>query len=74
MPLYEYTCSACAETFEVRRPAAERREPHECPSCGRSTAVLQMSSPAVLRARQMQTMGTCPTTGRACGCAHAIRD
>lgn len=73
MPMYEYACPACGEAFERRRSAAERNEVQECPSCGGTDAVLQMSVPAVLGARLPQTMGTCPSTGNACGCQHAIR-
>jgi putative FmdB family regulatory protein len=74
MPMYEYSCPACGAGFERRRPAAERNDAHACPSCGGTDAVLQMSAPAVLGARSLQTMGTCPTSGKACGCAHAIRN
>jgi putative FmdB family regulatory protein len=31
VPLYEYRCPECDETFEVRRPMAEASEPVDCP-------------------------------------------
>lgn len=30
MPLYEYRCKTCDETFEVRRPMSEAGAPAEC--------------------------------------------
>lgn len=32
MPLYEYRCRTCDETFERRRPMSEASDPAECPS------------------------------------------
>ncbi|HEY8527203.1 MAG TPA: zinc ribbon domain-containing protein [Acidimicrobiales bacterium] len=31
MPLYDFRCRTCDETFEVRRPMAEADEPATCP-------------------------------------------
>ena len=31
MPLYEYRCPICDDTFEARRPMAEASDPIECP-------------------------------------------
>ncbi|HEY6531193.1 MAG TPA: zinc ribbon domain-containing protein [Acidimicrobiales bacterium] len=31
MPLYEFRCPICDETFEVRRPMAEASDPVACP-------------------------------------------
>ena len=33
MPLYEYQCLDCADTFEKRRTFAEADTPAACPSC-----------------------------------------
>jgi putative FmdB family regulatory protein len=74
MPMYEYSCATCGNAFERRRPAAERNDAQACPSCGATEVILQMSAPAVHGARSLQAMGTCPTSGKACGCAHAIRN
>jgi len=34
MPLYEYTCTACGETFEIVSSLAERDAKAVCPACG----------------------------------------
>jgi len=34
MPLYEYRCAACDETFEFIASLAERDEKAVCPACG----------------------------------------
>ena len=34
MPLYEYRCTACGETFEIIASLAERDEKAVCPACG----------------------------------------
>ena len=31
MPLYEFRCPICDDTFEARRPMAEASDPIECP-------------------------------------------
>jgi putative FmdB family regulatory protein len=31
VPLYEYRCPICDDTFEARRPMAEASDPIECP-------------------------------------------
>jgi len=33
MPLYEYQCLDCSDTFEARRPFAQSDKPASCPSC-----------------------------------------
>ena len=32
MPLYEYRCRACGETFDQLRPAAAADDPADCPA------------------------------------------
>ena len=34
MPIYEYTCGACSETFEIISSLADRDEKAVCPECG----------------------------------------
>ena len=34
MPLYEYRCTECGETFEIIAGLAERDEKAVCPACG----------------------------------------
>jgi putative FmdB family regulatory protein len=33
MPIYEYRCEICRETFERLRPMREADEPTTCPRC-----------------------------------------
>jgi putative FmdB family regulatory protein len=35
MPVYEYKCCTCGETFDVVAPFAEREAKAVCPACGR---------------------------------------
>lgn len=75
MPLYEYRCRTCDETFERRRPMSEAGDPAECShghvdsvrllsvfaSVGGSSAAGAAPAPAPARG------GVC---GSGCGCAH----
>jgi putative FmdB family regulatory protein len=75
MPFYEYDCTDCGATFERRLRVDERNTPQPCPHCGEEHASLRMSLPALVgAAAPTASMGTCPTTGSACGCAHAARN
>jgi len=33
MPIYEYRCPSCQETFEQRRPMSRAADPAACPNC-----------------------------------------
>jgi putative FmdB family regulatory protein len=33
MPIYEYRCPSCSETFERMRPMSQATEPVPCPRC-----------------------------------------
>ena len=33
MPMYEYTCSSCGESYELLRSADERDQASQCPHC-----------------------------------------
>jgi putative FmdB family regulatory protein len=33
MPIYEYTCPKCGDTFEMMRPMSRSTEPASCPTC-----------------------------------------
>ena len=44
MPLYEYRCQSCMDTFEVLTTFAERDQGQACPSCeSKQTRVLVSS-------------------------------
>lgn len=34
MPIYEYTCTICSNSFQKLRPMSEVNEPAHCPDCG----------------------------------------
>ncbi len=78
MPIYEYACRHCGTAFERRLKMDERLAAQVCPSCGQKGAVLRMSAPALVGGGESSPasgdLGTCPSTGAACGCAHAIRN
>jgi len=41
MPIYEYTCESCKNTFELMRPISKSAEPATCPKCkGKSKRIL----------------------------------
>lgn len=75
MPIYEYTCPACGNGFERRLKIEERLLAQPCPQCGEKRAALRMSAPSLVTGgAASEPLGHCPTSGRPCGCAHAIRD
>jgi len=51
MPLYEYRCTACGETFEIVSSLAERDEKAVCPACGGHDAA-RVFSPITLAGRR----------------------
>ncbi len=34
MPMYEYLCQVCGNSFEKLLPIAQADAPHVCPACG----------------------------------------
>jgi putative FmdB family regulatory protein len=51
MPLYEYKCTRCGETFEIIAGLAERDEKAVCPACGGREAA-RVFSPITLAGRR----------------------
>ena len=81
MPLYEYFCAECSDTFETIRPAAQADAPVVCPRCQASSPqrVLSLVGSSVRKgtaragaaAAAMATSGMGGACcGGACGCAH----
>lgn len=75
MPLYEYRCRTCDETFERRRSMSEASEPAEC-SAGHLDSVRLLS---VFASVGSGSAGAAPSTpapsqggvcGSGCGCHH----
>jgi putative FmdB family regulatory protein len=51
MPLYEYRCTACGETFEILASLAARDEKAVCPACS-GHQVTRVFSPITLAGRR----------------------
>jgi putative FmdB family regulatory protein len=70
--LYEYRCNACAATFEVLRPMADRELAAVCPSCeSRATMPLISRVAAVVGAGaepRSEAGGGGGCCGGSCGC------
>jgi putative FmdB family regulatory protein len=62
MPMYEYTCTDCAHTFET---LVLGQEQPECPQCASRHLQRLMSIPSVGRANTPTT--SCPPDGSPCG-------
>lgn len=75
MPLYDFRCRTCDETFEIRRPMSEASDPATCPQ-GHEGAVRLLSVFASVGASgsSAPTPTTPRPTGGGCGggcaCAH----
>ncbi|MCU1400806.1 MAG: hypothetical protein JWN62_3915 [Acidimicrobiales bacterium] len=76
MPLYDFRCKTCDDTFEVRRSMAESDQPATCPA-GHAETVRLLSvfasvgggsaGPAKQATVAPMSGGGC---GSACGCHH----
>ena len=73
MPLYEFRCKTCDDTFEVRRPMSESSAPATCPQ-GHDGAVRLLSVFASVGAAGAPAPSAAPRPaggcGGACACAH----
>jgi putative FmdB family regulatory protein len=49
MPIYEYSCSACADAFETLILRKSDEGEVACPACGSRRVERRMSRPAALR-------------------------
>lgn len=78
MPLYEYRCNGCAETFELLRPMADRELKAVCPSC-ESATTMPLISRVAISVQSASRAGPAPAPrasggggggccGGACGC------
>jgi len=63
MPLYEFTCRHCAETFEELTKSSETGESLACPACGKEGANRRISTFASRVGRQTSA---CDTRGGDC--------
>ncbi len=73
VPLYEFKCKECDDTFEVRRPMSEAGDPATCPQ-GHDGAVRLLSVFASVGASSGGAPAAAPKAGGGCGgacaCAH----
>lgn len=74
MPLYEYRCRTCDETFEERRPMSQANDPATCPH-GHDGAVRMLSVFASVGGGNSAPSASAPRPsgggcGAGCGCAH----
>ena len=80
MPVYEYQCTACNNTFALRQKFSD--EPAtECPACGGAVKKLISSTAFSLKGGGWYTEGysgskssdapTCPSGGSCAGCPSA---
>ena len=70
MPIYEYLCADCSDTFEELISASSAAEVH-CPACGGATVTKLLSSfatPRPVGATVGGGGGGC--CGGSCGCGH----
>ncbi|HEY6872190.1 MAG TPA: zinc ribbon domain-containing protein [Geobacteraceae bacterium] len=81
MPLYEYQCKACENTFELRQKFSDPPAT-ECPQCGGEVAKLISSSAFALKGGGWYAEGygkgkksgdapSCPSGGSCAGCPSA---
>jgi putative FmdB family regulatory protein len=71
MPLYEYRCNACSETFELLRPMADRTLQAVCPSCESTTSMPLISRVAIAvssASRAESRPAPAPRSGGGGGC------
>ena len=68
MPVYEYRCRTCGDTFERLRPVTDADAPAGC-GCGADDTVrlLSMVAPTAWGTVEPAAGGCC---GGACGCGH----
>jgi putative FmdB family regulatory protein len=74
MPLYEYRCRTCDDTFEMRRAMSESNEPAPCPA-GHTDSVRLLSVFASVGGTPGSGGGASAAPqgggcGSACGCRH----
>ena len=64
MPIFEYRCASCEETFEVLQTRADER-PDRCPRCAATDVTRQLSVFAVTKPAGVST-GPCGLADCAC--------
>ncbi len=47
MPVYEYNCQGCQETFEILTTSSKDEKPDKCPKCGNQEIVKCISASSI---------------------------
>jgi putative FmdB family regulatory protein len=68
MPIYEYWCPECRQSFEKLRPMNSKDSEVSCPQCG--SGVKKMLSVVALAGRRGEDMSY-PASGGGCACGGA---
>lgn len=66
MPIYEYWCPECRDTFEKLRPMNSKDSEVSCPACG--SQVKRMVSVVAIAGRTSESSGFASQAGGGCGC------
>ena len=66
MPIYEFLCSHCNNSFEERTTISNRNAKPPCPSCGSKKTARQLSSVGVGKTQTAPARAAAHPT--ACGC------
>ena len=69
MPIYEYLCSGCSDTFE-ELVSTSGADSVSCPSCGETAVTRLLSSFATSRPEGVTVGGGGGCCGGSCGCGH----
>ncbi|MFN7210535.1 MAG: FmdB family zinc ribbon protein [Aggregatilineales bacterium] len=73
MPIYEYVCQTCHETFE-KRVSAEKADEVACPACGAPNAKRKLSR-VMLQIGEISAQSASSPRGEAaptCGCGTGL--
>lgn len=60
MPLYEYYCPTCSESFEKLTSMSQADEPQICPNCASEQTSRQLSSFAVSGGSSSSVLASAP--------------
>ena len=63
MPLYEYTCSKCGESFDKIVRFSEADQIPACPNCGEQETRKKISAGAMIGSSKSGSSGGCAPSG-----------
>jgi len=63
MPIYEYRCENCGESFEKLVKLSDRNAEVECPACGSKNAKKALSLFGMGAGKGNSSAGSCGTSG-----------